>query len=130
MLFLLALKWNLYEKAFFTVKAKLAVKIAEISYCSFLSAMKMKCIKISWSCKHMMKMECIEINWSCKHMKMECIEINWSCKHMKKVRSRESSISIYRCIELSKTQFSMWVSFILELRFGNKPYKNLIEFTK
>ena len=42
-------------------------------------------------------------------MTIECIEINWFCKHRKKVRSRQAFISTNSCIELSKTQFSLWV---------------------
>ena len=40
---------------------------------------------------------------------MQCIGINWLCKRRRKVRSRQISILINSCTELSKTQFTLWV---------------------
>ena len=45
-----------------------------------------------------------------KYVTIKCIEINWLCKHRQKVRGSQVSISIIYCTELSKTQFSLWVS--------------------
>ena len=38
------------------------------------------------------------------YVTVECVELNWLCNHVKKVRSRQASISINSCAELSKTQ--------------------------
>ena len=98
MLFLLALKWNLYEKAFSCVKTKTNFCCkpcwnAERSNHSFLSNWWITFFKHLYSL----------IMW-------QYIEINWLCKYRKKVRSSQACISINSCTELSKTKFSLWVS--------------------
>ena len=95
MLFLLALKWNLYKKAFSCVKTKTNFCCkpcwnAERSNHSFLSNWWITFFKHLYSL----------IMWQYKS-----IEINWLCKHRKKVISSQACISINSCTESSKTKF-------------------------
>ena len=77
---LLALKWNLYEEKFSSVKTKIkpnyAAKLAERSNHWFL-------LIIWWSTffKH-------------PYMIMEWIEFNWLCQHMRKVWSSQAAILV------------------------------------
>ena len=47
------------------------------------------------------------------------IEVNWLYKHRKKLRSSQAYIPINSCTELSKPQFSLWVSLNHERHFFN-----------
>ena len=83
MLFLLALKWNLYEKAFPCIKTKTNFCSkpcwnAEISNYLFISNWWITFFKHLYSL----------IMW-------QYIEINWLCKHRKKIMSSQTSISIF-----------------------------------
>ena len=96
MLFLLALKWNLYEKAFSCVKTKTnfcrkPCWNAERSNHSFLSNWWITFFKHLYSL----------IMW-------QYIEINWLCKYRKKVRSSQACISKNSCTKLSKTKFFLY----------------------
>ena len=98
MLFLLALKWNLYEKAFSWVKTKTNFCCkpcwnAERSNHSFLSNWW---IAFSNICT-------LLIMWQYKYR-------NWLCKHRKKVRSSLTCMSKHSCTKLSKTKFSLYRS--------------------
>ena len=59
---------------------------------------------------------------------MECKEIDWLFKHKKKVRCSQASISINSCTELSKTQFSQWVTLKLILPVVQKVKKTFDSF--
>ena len=97
MLFLLALKWNLKEKMFSSVKTKtnpnFYVKLAERSNYSFLL-----CIWWITFFKHLYL--------------MECIELNWLCKNMKKVRSSQAAIFVLN-----------WIKYSFSLRLSLKKWK-------
>ena len=87
MLFLLALKSNFQEEAFSNVKTRtnlnFAVKLTERSKHSFL-------LSIWWITffKHL-------------YVIMKCIEVTWSCKHMEKVRSSQAAILILNWVKHS-----------------------------
>ena len=44
------------------------------------------------------------------YVTIEYVKTNWLCNHSKKVGGTQAGISVNNCIELSKTQFSLWVS--------------------
>ena len=44
------------------------------------------------------------------YVAIEYVKTNWLYKHSKKVRGSQAGISVNYCTELSKTQFSLWVS--------------------
>ena len=82
-LFLLGSKWNLSEKAFFSVKTKSNPNLATIHF---------SCIWWITFFKHLYSSSVI----------MECIiELRWLCKHMKNIRTSQPAIAF---AELSKTQ--------------------------
>ena len=88
MLFLLALKWNLYEKAFSCVKTK-----------------NNFCCKPCWNAERSNHSFLIDEShfWNiCTLIMWQYIEINWLCEHRKKVRNSQACISINSCTELSK----------------------------
>ena len=91
MLFLLALNWNLLEKAFSSVKTKIyssfPVKLAERSNHSLL-------LSVSWTTpfKHLHSLVGVT----------ECIEINWLCKHTEKVRSSQAAILVLNWVNFSE----------------------------
>ena len=92
-LFLLALKWNLYQKVFSCIKTKTnfchkPCWNAERSNHSFLP---------NWWITFFKHLIYSLIMWQ--------LEINWLCKHRKKVRSSPACISINSCTELSKQKF-------------------------
>ena len=96
MLFLLTLKWNLYEKPFSCVKTKTnfcgkPCWNADRSHCSFLSNWWIAFFKHLYSL----------IMWQYNIQKLT---------DRKKVRSSQACISINSCTELCKVQFSLWVS--------------------
>ena len=104
MLFLLAWKWNLQEKASSSVKSKansnFAIKLAERSNHSFLLSV--------WSITFF------------KHLIMECIELNWLCKHTKKVRSSQPPFPVLNWV---KHSLSLWASLMSCTRNG-KSFTN------
>ena len=114
MLFLLTLKWNLWEKAFSSVTTKanpyFAVKVAGRSNHSFLfnqSYFSIICTLNTYGI-----IECIiEL---CKH--------NWFCKHSKKVRSSQPTILVLNWV---KHRFSLWVSLRIKKKPGSKSYKKI-----
>ena len=44
-----------------------------------------------------------------QYVATEYIELKWLCKHQKYVTNSQASISVNSYIELSKTQFFLWV---------------------
>ena len=97
MLFLLAFKSNLYEKAFSCVKRRTnccrkPCWNAERSNHLFLSNWWIKFFK----------------HWYSLIMWQYNIEVNWLCEHRKKVRNSQACISINSCTELSKTKFFLY----------------------
>ena len=91
--FLLAWKWNLEQKAFFSVKTKtnpnFAVKLAGSSNHSFL-------LSIWW--RHFSNI-CTLNTWT-----KWIIELNWLCKHIKNVRSSQPAIHILNWVKHSVPQ--------------------------
>ena len=98
MLFLLALKWNLYKKAFYCVKTKtnsvFARKLAEM-----LKEATIYFFLIDES--HFSNICTLQF---CDNI----IYRNWLSKHRKKVRISQACISINSCTESSKTKFTLW----------------------
>ena len=121
MLLLLALKWNLLEKAFSCVTTKtnsnFAVKLVEKGHPFIFSQLVFTCSKLTTETLEQVfllltlntESPAMSIWWIksniCTHVTMECIELNWSCRHMKNVRSSQASVLINSWTELSKTQF-------------------------
>ena len=97
MFFPLALKWNLYEKAFSCVKTKIffAVNLAEM----------LKEATIHFFLMNHIFQTSVVFNY----VTIQYIEINWLCKHSKKVRSSQARISINSCTELIRQSFSCFV---------------------
>ena len=114
MLFLLALKWNLKEKAFSSVKAKtnsnFVVKLAKRSNHSFL-------LPIKWIAffKHLYF----------QYVIMEWLELNCLCKHMKKVRSDQTAILVLNWVKYS---FSLWLSLKKTFRHKMTECRIIIRF--
>ena len=118
MLFLLALKWNLWEKAFSNVKTKtnpnFAVKLAGRSNHLFL--LSIWWITFQTFLLLMRVIQCI-------------IELNWLCEHIKKIdcvikyQKGQKQPSSHSCAELNKTQFLTWS--IAKLKFGTETNSNM-----